>query len=268
MFPIADENLPGRGLPWVTIGLIAANVAVFLLLQAASADNTFTYAWSAVPFEITTGVDLTQAVPILIDGHAVPGPAGAGPGPDLPHPAVEHVHARQLAAPGRQHALPVDLRRQRRAPRRPDPLPGRLPRHRAGRLDGPDPGRPGSYIPSLGASGAISGVLGAYIVLFPRNRVTAFVFRFFMQVPALVAIGMWIALQLLSRPGRPGRRRRGCVPGAHRRVRGGCRGGAAAADAPRSRTPISVRHDALTADGRAKSPGDSGDPAGYHARAR
>lgn len=57
---------------------------------------------------------------------------------------------------------------------------------------------PTSPIPTLGASGAISGVLGAYIVLFPQNRVTVFAFRFLVQVPALVAIGMWIALQFVS----------------------------------------------------------------------
>ena len=55
-----------------------------------------------------------------------------------------------------------------------------------------------STIPTLGASGAISGVLGAYIVLFPGNRVTVFLFRIVTQVPALVAIGLWAALQFVN----------------------------------------------------------------------
>jgi membrane associated rhomboid family serine protease len=53
-------------------------------------------------------------------------------------------------------------------------------------------------IPSLGASGAISGVLGGYIVLYPHRRVTAIVFRFVTDVPAYVAIGIWFAFQLIS----------------------------------------------------------------------
>jgi membrane associated rhomboid family serine protease len=57
---------------------------------------------------------------------------------------------------------------------------------------------PDSRIPTLGASGAISGILGAYIVLFPRNRVTVILFRFPAQVPAIVAIGIWIVFQLIS----------------------------------------------------------------------
>jgi rhomboid family protein len=61
-----------------------------------------------------------------------------------------------------------------------------------------------SYIPTLGASGAIAGVLGAYLVLFPTNRVLVFLFRGVVPVPAIVAIGMWAALQVLAGFGAPG----------------------------------------------------------------
>jgi membrane associated rhomboid family serine protease len=53
-------------------------------------------------------------------------------------------------------------------------------------------------VPSLGASGAISGVLGAYILLHPKRRVTVILFRFLTDVPAYVAIGIWFVFQLIS----------------------------------------------------------------------
>jgi len=53
-------------------------------------------------------------------------------------------------------------------------------------------------IPSLGASGAISGVLGGYIMLHPHRRVTVIMMRMVTQVPAYVAIGMWFLFQLVS----------------------------------------------------------------------
>lgn len=57
---------------------------------------------------------------------------------------------------------------------------------------------PGSNVPNLGASGAIAGVLGAYILLFPKGKVRVLRGRQVIQVPALVAIGMWFVLQLFS----------------------------------------------------------------------
>lgn len=56
----------------------------------------------------------------------------------------------------------------------------------------------GSNVPNLGASGAIAGVLGAYILLFPKGRVKVLQGRRVIQVPALIVIGLWIVLQLFS----------------------------------------------------------------------
>jgi membrane associated rhomboid family serine protease len=60
----------------------------------------------------------------------------------------------------------------------------------------------GSKIPSLGASGAISGVLGAYIVLFPGSRILTlvplFIIWFTARIPAVVFIGLWFLMQFLS----------------------------------------------------------------------
>ena len=53
-------------------------------------------------------------------------------------------------------------------------------------------------IPAVGASGAIAGVLGAYLVLYPRASVTALFFWFPFNVPAILLIGVWFVLQLLS----------------------------------------------------------------------
>jgi len=56
----------------------------------------------------------------------------------------------------------------------------------------------GSNVPNLGASGAIAGVLGAYILLFPRGKIRVLQGQQVIQVPALIVIGMWIALQFFS----------------------------------------------------------------------
>ena len=56
----------------------------------------------------------------------------------------------------------------------------------------------GSDIPNLGASGAIAGVLGAYLILFPRGQVRVLMGRGVVPMPALVVIGMWIVLQFIN----------------------------------------------------------------------
>jgi membrane associated rhomboid family serine protease len=57
---------------------------------------------------------------------------------------------------------------------------------------------PQSTIPNLGASGAISGVLAAYLVLHPRRRVRVLFFRSVAHMPALFVIGLWILMQLVA----------------------------------------------------------------------
>jgi membrane associated rhomboid family serine protease len=57
---------------------------------------------------------------------------------------------------------------------------------------------PNSVIPSLGASGAIAGVLGGYLILFPRGRIKVFQFGSVVEMPALIVIGLWGLLQFLG----------------------------------------------------------------------
>jgi membrane associated rhomboid family serine protease len=198
MLPIADENEPGHGPAVITLALIAANILVFLLLQQAGGETLFTYGWSAIPLEITTGTDLVGSVPITIGGQPYLLPQAPGPDPiQLTLLSSMFMHAGWLHLGGNMLFLWIF---------------GDNVEHRAGRFpyllaylgagvvgslaqiwSAPD-----SPIPTLGASGAISGVLGAYLVLFPRNRVTVILFRFLTQVPAVVAIGLWIVVQLVS----------------------------------------------------------------------
>jgi membrane associated rhomboid family serine protease len=73
----------------------------------------------------------------------------------------------------------------------------------------------GSALPSIGASGAISGVLGAYIVLFPRSRILTLVpllfFFFTVRLPALLMLGYWFLIQFLSGVTTLGRENQGGV---------------------------------------------------------
>ncbi len=55
---------------------------------------------------------------------------------------------------------------------------------------------PYSNVPTLGASGAIAGVMGAYLIWFPQNRIRVLLVRFITVLPAMIVIGVWIALQI------------------------------------------------------------------------
>ena len=200
MFPIGDENERGHGPAVVTLAFIALNVLVFIFLQGGGGPegDEFTYGYSAVPFEITNGVDLTEPQPIEVEGQQVAVPQEPGPSPIwLTLFSSIFMHGGWLHLGGNMLFLWIF---------------GDNVEHRIGHvlylvfylavgvvasvaqiLTNTD-----SIIPTLGASGAISGVLGAYLVMFPTNRVTVFLFRFLMPVPAIVAIGIWAVFQFIS----------------------------------------------------------------------
>ena len=55
-----------------------------------------------------------------------------------------------------------------------------------------------SAVPALGASGAISGVMGAYLILYPRSQILTLVFIFLVPIPAVIILGLWFIMQFLS----------------------------------------------------------------------
>jgi rhomboid family protein len=192
MLPIADQNVPGRGVAVVTVTLIVINVLVFVLLQLPS--DAFTYGWAAVPREITTGMDIVRTVTV---------PGGTFTLEPSPSPVYltllssMFMHGGWLHLGGNMLFLWIYGDNVEHAV-------GRLPFLAFYLLAGVVASLaqvfvdPSSLIPSLGASGAISGVLAAYLVFFPRNRVLVYFFYNAVWVPAVVVIGLWAALQFVS----------------------------------------------------------------------
>ena len=200
MLPIGDENERGHGPAFISLAFIGLNVAVFLLLQGGGgpSGNDFTYGYSAVPFEITNNVDLVEDGEITIGGETHPIPQEPGPDPIwLTLLSSMFMHGGWLHIAGNLLFLWIfgDNVEHRigHIPYLAFYLVAGVVASLAQILVDTD-----SIIPTLGASGAISGVLGAYLVMFPTNRVTVFMLRFPMQVPAIVAIGLWAVFQFIN----------------------------------------------------------------------
>jgi rhomboid family protein len=206
LFPIGDDNTDRTSTPVVNYLLIVANVLVFIFLQGMGANVAFTYAFSAVPEEILTGRDVVTSSRIEhdpISGNEFEMP-GLQPTPFTVYITLltsMFMHGGLAHLFGNMLFLWIFG----------DNVENRLGRTRyllfylicgilaslahvvSTAVLGGD-----RLIPSLGASGAISGVLGGYLVLFPKRRVRVLFVRMVTDVPAFVAIGLWFAFQLIS----------------------------------------------------------------------
>jgi membrane associated rhomboid family serine protease len=206
MIPIGDDNTDRRSRPVVTWALIALNVLVFALFQGCGANDRFTYAWSTVPEEILTGKDLVTPDRTVTDPAS--GQRYVEPGLGVTPISVYvtlivsmFMHGGFAHLAGNMLYLLIFG----------DNVEDRIGRVRfllfylfcgvvaslaqvfVTKWTGQDPS-----VPSLGASGAISGVLGAYLLLFPKRRVRVIAIWFIVAVPAWVAVGIWFVFQLIN----------------------------------------------------------------------
>jgi membrane associated rhomboid family serine protease len=210
VLPLYDDNSDRTITPVVNYAIIAVNIFVFVFLQQLGANQQFTYAFSTVPLEILTGHDVVTQSRVLLDpvsGQRVLVP-GLGETPFsvyitlftsmFMHGGIAHIAGNMLFLwifgdniedrLGHVRYLVFYL------------LCGVLASlaHVFTTAAFAGGNENSLIVPSLGASGAISGVLGGYILLHPTRRVTVLLFRFLTDVPAYVAIGIWFAFQLIS----------------------------------------------------------------------
>jgi membrane associated rhomboid family serine protease len=228
VFPLYDDNTDRTTTPFVNYALIAANILVFVFLQGLGTNTQFTYAFSTVPLEIVTGQDVVTQSRILV--HPVTGQRLLVPGlGETPISVYITLISSMFMHGGIAHIAGNMLFLWIFGDNLEDRL-GHL-RYLAFYLvtgilaslthvfvtAATSSDQTGMLVPSLGASGAISGVLGGYILLHPHRRVTVLLFRFLTDVPAWVAIGIWFAFQLISGLGMlgGGSQQGGVAYGAH-----------------------------------------------------
>jgi len=206
MIPIGDDNRDRRTKPVVTWALIAVNVFVFAFYQGFGANDRFTYAYATVPGEILSGKDIVTPDRTLVDRstgrrYLVPGLQPTPVTVFLTLFISMFMHAGLAHILGNMLYLLIFG----------DNVEDRLGHFRyflfylfcgviaslaqvyATLFTGRS-----LTVPSLGASGAISGVLGAYLLLFPRKRVRVLIAVFIVPVPAFVAVGIWFVFQLVN----------------------------------------------------------------------
>jgi membrane associated rhomboid family serine protease len=183
MFPYKDDN-PTTSFPSVTIGIISLNIVVFILQVLSSGDGQrIVFAYGAIPHNIVSFESTQPIHPFLTIFTSM-----------FMHGGLFHIFGNMLylwifgnniedrlghirfiifylfcgIAAALSHVLTA----------------------------------PGSNVPMIGASGAVSGVLGAYLLLFPYARIHTVIFLGFfvqtVQIPALIVIGFWAIIQVVN----------------------------------------------------------------------
>ena len=180
MIPIRDQ-IPTRHVPVVNYLLIAANILVFVLMWLAGPyQESLVYQFAMIPANLTTGLNLGDITDIFTGMFM--------------HAGILHLGGNMLYlwifgdnvedSMGSVKYLAFYL-------------VGGVVASLTHILT-----NPGSQIPSVGASGAIAAVLGAYLVLYPQSRVLTIIpLGFFLRmtlVPASIVLGLWFVLQLFS----------------------------------------------------------------------
>ncbi|GAB3421691.1 rhomboid family intramembrane serine protease [Niabella aquatica] len=207
MIPIGDDNTGRTITPYINYLLIALNIGVFIFAQGLGTNEAFTMSYSTVPKEILTNRDIVggglQPTPIPVYGTIFTAM--------FMHGGIAHIAGNMMYlwifgdnlenVMGHFKYLVFYL------------LCGVLATLAHVFMSGYT--GTGLYTPSLGASGAISGVLGAYMILFPKNSIRMLIIPFVIRVNAFVALGLWIALQVIDGMGALGREDAGVAYAAH-----------------------------------------------------
>ncbi|MCB0323137.1 MAG: rhomboid family intramembrane serine protease [Bdellovibrionales bacterium] len=197
--PIGDDNSRVRTTPVVMFAIVGIN-CFFWYLQLTLGE-TFTYGYAATPYEITSGEDLVNGSRIVENGRSIAIPHAPGPTPLLlTLLTAMFMHGSWMHIIGNMVYLVIFG----------DQIEDLLGHARfllfylacgfaatAAHIIA----APSSTIPSLGASGAIAGVLGAYLLRFSGNRVRVLVFRHITYMPAYLVLGGWFLLQLVGQVG-------------------------------------------------------------------
>lgn len=199
--PIGDDNSRRRRLPLVVWLLIAANS--YMWLQELQYGELFIAAFAAIPYEIATGTDLVTTKYATLGGDLVPIPQAPGPRPIyLTLISSMFMHGSWLHIIGNMLYLLIFG----------DQIEDRLGHLRflvfylvTGVIAGLAQviAEPYSILPCVGASGAIAGVLGTYLILYPGNAIRVLVLRSIVAMPAVVVLGFWGVLQVIGHLGNP-----------------------------------------------------------------